>query len=190
VRHSGSGPGGVGLLAWVLAVVATGLVAGRAVAVLDTNTSRPGVMSLAEVDRALVAARAAVPTPSPTASAATTTPAPSASPTASPSVTDRPTPEPTTAITPNVPAAVARTWSVTGGTVAASCTGSTISLLFATPADGWTVEVGGAGPERIEVELKRPGSERKVVALCAGGVPQQTVGDGGSDAAGGQSSDG
>jgi hypothetical protein len=79
---------------------------------------------------------------------------------------------------------------VTGGTVAASCTGGSIALLYATPADGWTVEVGTAGPRRVEVELRQPDLETKVVALCSGGVPQHTVDAGVPDAGGDGSSDG
>ncbi|OJV83381.1 MAG: hypothetical protein BGO37_08875 [Cellulomonas sp. 73-92] len=175
--------------AWVLAVVVTGLVADRAVAVLDTQTSRPGVMSAGEVERALAAARAAVPTPT---AGATTPPAPTTSPTASPApAPSDPVSRPTTGPIPSSPpATAARTWSVAGGTVAASCTGGAISLLYATPADGWTVEVGSAGPQRVEVELRQPGLETKVVALCSAGVPQHTVDAGAPDAADDGSSDG
>lgn len=174
--------------AWVLAVVVTGLVADRAVAVLDTQTSRPGVMSAAEVERALTAARAAAPSPT---AVAPSPPAPTTSPSARPSPAvsvpvSRPTAGPPP---PSAPAPIARTWPVTGGTVAASCTGGAISLLYATPADGWTVEVGSAGPERVEVELRQPGLETKVVALCSGGVPQHTVDAGTPDGAGDGSSD-
>lgn len=174
--------------AWVLAVVVTGLVADRAVAVLDTQTSRPGVMSAAEVERALSAARAAAPSPT---AGAPSPPAPTTSPTARPSpAVSGPVSRPTTGPLPSSPpATIARTWSVTGGTVAASCTGGAISLLYATPADGWTVEVGAAGPERVEVELRQPGLETKVVALCSGGVPQHTVDAGTPDGAGDGSSD-
>ena len=167
----------------------TGLVADRAVAVLDTQTSRPGVMSAADVERALTAARAAAPSPT---AGAPTPPAPTTSPTGSPSpAVSAPVSRPTTGpVRSSPPATIARTWSVTGGTVAASCTGGAISLLYATPADGWTVEVGATGPERVEVELRQPGLETKVVALCSAGVPQHTVDAGTPDAAGDGSTDG
>ncbi|WP_263729454.1 hypothetical protein [Cellulomonas sp. SG140] len=173
---------------WLLGVAVTGVIASRAVAVLDTETSRSGVLSRTEVDRALVAARAA-------ASAAATRPAPTGTPTASPPVatpaaapeatppTERPLPPPPASAPPRTPVAVARTWTVPGGTVAASCTGAAISLLYATPLDGWTVEVGAAGPDHLEVELRQSGAETKVTAVCGGGVPQQTVTQGTPDGA-------
>ena len=183
-------------LSWVLAVAVTGAVAERAVAVLDASSTRAGVLSQAEVADALATARAgasgtAPPTPTPTLSApagptggpstapATTSPpvAPSTSPAAQPT-TAPPTPE------------VARTWTVTGGTVAASCRGTVIGLLYATPQDGWTVRVRSAGPDQIKVELTMAEQETTVTAACVGGVPQQSVdgpthdsapGTGGSD---------
>ncbi|BDO43006.1 hypothetical protein [Cellulomonas sp. NTE-D12] len=181
----------VGALAasgWLLGVAVTGVIASRAVAVLDTETSRSGVLSRTEVDRALVAARAAAttaarpaPTGTPTASPPVATP--TAVPEATPTTTARPLPPPPAPAPPRTPVAVARTWTVPGGTVAASCTGSAISLLYATPLDGWTVEVGAAGPDHLEVELRQSGAETKVTAVCAGGVPQQTVSQGTPDGA-------
>lgn len=165
----------------------TGVIASRAVAVLDTETSRSGVLSRTEVDRALVAARAAASAatrPAPTGTP--TAPPPVATPTAVPEVTPpaaRPLPPPPAPAPPRTPVAVARTWTVPGGTVAASCTGSAISLLYATPLDGWTVEVGAAGPDHLEVELRQPGAETKVAAACVGGVPQPSVTQGTPDGA-------
>ncbi len=171
-------PGVVALLAWLLAVVVTAGIAGRSVAVMDTPASRPGVMSPAEVDRALAAARATL-GPTPRAGVVTVAPNPVPTPATPPPVGGGPTPS----AAPVGPAAVARTWSTDGGTVGASCLGAAISLLFATPADGWTVEVGAAGPEHLEVELKQPGRETTIVAVCADGVPQQTTGRGSSEGA-------
>ena len=64
-----------------------------------------------------------------------------------------------------------RTWTVTGGRVGATCTGQRIALLFATPNEGWTVEVTDPGPERVEVEFRRGESETGVRAVCTDGVP-------------------
>ena len=174
-------------LSWVLAVAVTGAVAERAVAVLDASSTRTGVLSQAEVAGALAAARAGA---SPTGTA---TPTPPVSPTVSASAPTQPTggssTAPATASPPVAPSThpaarpttspptpeVARTWTVTGGTVAASCRDAVIALLYATPQDGWTVDVRSAGPDRIEVELKMADQETTVTAVCAGGVPQQTV---------------
>lgn len=190
--------GALAVAAWLLGVAVTGVVASRAVAVLDTETSRSGVLSRAEVDRALVAARAAVsagpvtaPTPRPSGSAPAVTTAPAPAPTGQTSSGPLPPPPPVTAAPPQPPAAVARTWNVPGGTVAASCTGAAISLLYATPVDGWTVEVGATGPDHLEVELRQSGAETKVTAVCVAGVPQQSTTEGSPDGGGeGSSADG
>ena len=174
--------GVVAVLSWVVAVVVTGAIAGRAVAVLDASSARSGLLTQAEVVGALATARAAAsaapaatPTPTPVGAGPSADPSASAPPTAAPPVAplEHPAARPTT---PPPPAAqVVRTWTVTGGTVAASCRGATISLLYATPQDGWTVDVGSAGPDQVKVELKMSGQETKVTAVCVGGVPQDTV---------------
>ncbi|OJV59850.1 MAG: hypothetical protein BGO38_13960 [Cellulomonas sp. 73-145] len=176
---------------WLVGVAVTGLIASRAVAVLDTDTSRSGVLSRAEVDRVLVAARAAAvgtatsPAATPTTGPATPTSGPVPEPSAPVTAAPPPRPAPSTAAPAPTTVPVARTWTVPGGTVAASCTGSAISLLYATPLDGWTVEVGAAGPDHLEVELRQSGTETKVTAVCVAGVPQQTATqgtpDGGAD---------
>lgn len=184
--------------AWLLGVAVTGVIASRAVAVLETDTSRAGVLSGGEVDRALVAARAAAtaaspaPTPIPggteTAAAPITAATPAPAPSTPPATSAPPQPAASTPATPHPPAAVARTWTVAGGTVAASCTGATISLLYATPLDGWTVEVGATGPDHLEVELRQSGMETKVTAVCVSGVPQQSASQGSPDGPDGHSS--
>lgn len=190
----------VAVLSWLLATGLTGTIAWRAVAVIDDGAPRTGVLSQPEVAAALASARAtARPTTTPTASAtprpSTTAPGEGPSPTdaATGGPTGRPssTQAPTTSSDPGVPApppapepapaTEARTWAVAGGTVAASCSGAAITLLYATPQDGWTVEVGSAGPEQVEVELSRDGQETKVRATCVDGVPTQTTSSDGTD---------
>jgi hypothetical protein len=83
---------------------------------------------------------------------------------------------------------VARTWDVIGGQVAAACAGATIRLLYATPADGWTVAVESAGPQEVEVDLTRDGSRTRVRSECRAGTPELTrneaQGGGGDDSGG------
>lgn len=201
VRRTTSRDRRIGVLAalsWALAVVVTGAVAERAVAVLDASSTRPGVLSQAEVADALATARAgasptgtATPTATPTRSAPA---GPTGAPSTAPATTSPPVAPPThpaarpttTGPTPEV----ARTWTVVGGTVEASCQGTVIGLVYATPQDGWTVDVRSAGPDQIKVELKMAEQETTVTATCVGGVPQQSVtgpthdsapGTGGSD---------
>lgn len=151
--------GVVAVLTWVLAVVVGSAITWRALAVVDSG-ERTGVLSQSEVDAALVQARAP------------RTPAPSGTPTPAGTPTAEPTP--TTAPAPTT-AEVARTWTVPGGIVAVSCRGEVITLLYATPSDGWTVEVGGAGPERVEVELHRDDAETKLSGTCVAGTPEPRI---------------
>jgi hypothetical protein len=79
-----------------------------------------------------------------------------------------PLPAPTTA-----PAEVARTWDVEGGQVGASCQGPVLRLLYATPVDGWSVEVKHAGSDELEVAFRQDPAETTVHAACVDGVPTQ-----------------
>ena len=143
----------LGVAAWLGAAGVTGTVAWRAVSVLDGKAERTGLLSESQVRATLDQQRMAALT-----SAAT----PGASP--------RPIP-------PTTPASVevARTWVLDGGTVAASCTDTAIALLYATPADGWTVEVHSSGPEEVEVELAREPREIVVRAQCTDTEPVADV---------------
>lgn len=187
-RRSTRRLGAIVVLAWIGAAVLTGTVAWRAVAVLDADGQRTGVLSSADVGTSLAEAQAAAASASATASPSspTGTPEPTDSPTEEPTATPTTTPtgtaEPSDPSSPTdepaspaAPKEVVRTWHVDGGTVAASCVGSRIDLLYATPADGWTVEVGSGGPEHIEVELHRSERETKVEAECRDGVPKAEV---------------
>ncbi|WP_456847198.1 hypothetical protein [Cellulomonas sp. P5_C6] len=175
--------GAVAVLTWVLAVVVGSAIAWRALAVVDSG-ERTGVLSQAEVVDALSQAQAPV-TPSPSATTpapgptSTPTPTPALVPTPTPTATSTPVPAPTrtTAPTPAAPAIVevARTWTVPGGIVAVTCNGAAITLLYATPSDGWTVEVGATGPERVDVELHRDKAETKLTGTCVAGAPEPQI---------------
>ena len=59
-----------------------------------------------------------------------------------------------------------------GGRVGAACTGSAVSLQFATPATGWSFRVESEA-DHVKVTFAsadRPG-ESEVTARCAGGTP-------------------
>ena len=144
----------VGATAWLTAAGVTGTVAWRAVSVLNAGAESTGLLSGGEVRSALTDAqnRAAAATPRPLSSAFPTI-----------------TPGPTSATE------IARTWALTGGTVGASCTGAAIALLYATPQDGWTVEVHSAGPDGLEVELHQGEQEVVLRAQCVDGEPLPQV---------------
>lgn len=157
------------VLAWAIAAVVAGTLAWWAVTLVGAaaGRSRDGVLSAPEVAEALAAEQAAASaTPSGSISTPDATPGTTPGPTAS-------TPGPGTA-SPTDPAAaeVSRTWDVIGGQVAATCAGPTISLLYATPTDGWRVEVKDSGGEHVEVEFRRGEAETKVRATCVDGVPE------------------
>jgi hypothetical protein len=77
---------------------------------------------------------------------------------------------------PSQPAAtpVVKTWTVTGGTVSVSCEAQVISLLYASPQDGWRFETEKQLTERIDVTFERVGQGTELRATCVSGVPQQT----------------
>lgn len=68
-----------------------------------------------------------------------------------------------------------RTWAGAGGRVTVSCSGSRASLVSASPADGWSVEVGRRGGEEVEVSFRRSGSEVQVQGRCDAGTPRFSV---------------
>lgn len=189
----------VAMLAWTLAVVAGGAIAWQALAAVDAG-GRTGVLSQSEVTAALEAARAtasappsapapttAAPrpdsgiTPTPAADPATATPppAPMSPPAATraPHSTSEPEPAGTTAPTASASTAkvVARTWTVPGGVIGVSCSGAAITLLYATPSDGWTVELGSTGPQHVEVQLQRDGAETTLTGTCVAGTPESRL---------------
>ena len=140
------------VLAWVLAAVLAGAMVWWAVAQIgaEPDAPRDGVLTQSQV--AALAAQAASPSP---------VRAPNPSPAA-----------------PATAAEVARVWDVTGGKVGAACRGAQIGLLYATPQDGWTVEVTGSGPEQVEVKFGRQGATTTVRAVCRDEVPEHHVGAG------------
>ena len=161
------------VLAWAVATVLAGTVAWAAVGALGRGPggAEGAVLSQGDVASALLAQRAAI-----AAASASPTATPTASPTPTPTPTVSPTTEPPPTTTPVPPTEIARIWPVNGGQVSASCSGSTITLLGATPADGWGVETKNAGPAELEVEFDRDGSETRVLASCVNGTPQMEVG--------------
>lgn len=160
-------------LGLVLAVALAVSLTWRAVTLIGQGAD-PTVLSQAEVQAALATERAAAPAdPSPTPGTEPTT-GPTVEPTATPGTTTPPT-------TPSATSPVVRAWTVTGGQVGVSCEGATIALLYATPADGWSVDVKRSGPQEVEVELERGDDDSSVRAVCVAGVPEQQADDGSDD---------
>jgi hypothetical protein len=81
--------------------------------------------------------------------------------------------------TPPTSAAVTNTASFAneGGVVTLSCTGTAVSLVSATPRQGYTVSVGNSGPSEVEVAFKSTSHDAEIHGRCSGGVPVATVSD-------------
>lgn len=112
------------------------------------------------------------PTPTGRASA-TPTRSPSATPTrtTSPGTQTRPprsappSPPPSSSRAP-----VTRTWTTQGGSTAMSCTGSRLTLRYASPNTGFEVDVNRSGDE-IEVRFRSDDHESRVRVECLSGTP-------------------
>jgi hypothetical protein len=74
---------------------------------------------------------------------------------------------------------VSQSWHLRGGDVLARCTGSAIQLVYATPADGWTVRVEEAGPSAVHVHFRSADGEDELAAVCSSGRPVRTSEDDG-----------
>jgi hypothetical protein len=61
---------------------------------------------------------------------------------------------------------VGATFSSSGGTVTVACQGSTISLISASPADGYTLAVRSSGPQFVDVDFNAQPSGSAVRAFC------------------------
>ncbi len=171
---------------WALATAITGLVVWRAVAVLDDGT-RTDVLSGAQVS-GLLASETATPGTTTTPATTVTIPAastqqPTAAATSAPPATAGTTAPATATKTASYkppapsPTPVVRNWTVAAGSVSAACTGQTISLLSASPADGWRVKIESRGPDRVKVEFVSGERESSVSGTCVDGVPQQSTSD-------------
>lgn len=147
----------IGALVWLAVVAGAASIAwfaidqaGRAVTDSDSGKSVLGPGSLATL----------LPiTP------ASTTPAPSRTPHSTPSRTPGRPSTPTPA-SPTAPA-TERLWTGTAGTVSASCNGTALRLLGASPADGWRVDRDSPAT----VLFERASTEVRVRMWCSAGVP-------------------
>lgn len=148
---------GLGLLAWALAAALAGTLAWWAVTFVASGNQGEGdgVLSADQVGAALAQERAA---------AAAATPLPDGTPT---------TPVAGTASSgPASGERVVRTWDVAGGELGVACADTSITLLYATPRDGWSVEVNGTGPEEVEVSFRRGEAKTEVHSWCDAGRPE------------------
>lgn len=76
----------------------------------------------------------------------------------------------TTTTIPSAPTTA--TFAGSGGTATVSCSGSTIRLVSASPAYGYTMQVEESGPEKVSVTFRSRTDDTSVEASCVGGRPQ------------------
>ena len=155
------------VLVWLgglLAATTVGLLAVRLVA---AEVGDPAVTPLSAV-----AAASAAGSPAPGTAAPSTIP-PSSAP--SPSGAAAPTTVATT---------TAQTVATTGGTLGVQCSGTTLRLLYVTPAQGWSIDEREASGPEAEVRFTDGGTRLRVRLSCADGTPrlveQRSDDDGGS----------
>ncbi len=83
----------------------------------------------------------------------------------------------------STPTGRTRTWEGPPGVVSVRCEGARISLLSASPSNGYRIEVD-KGSQEIEVHFKSSAREYQVKARCSGGTPRfqvESSGDEGGD---------
>lgn len=73
------------------------------------------------------------------------------------------------------PATTTRTFGLTGGGAAVSCSGATAALVYASPKAGYEVEVESRGPVEVEVRFRSSSHESRLNVECDGGVPTGRV---------------
>jgi hypothetical protein len=56
-----------------------------------------------------------------------------------------------------------------------SCQGATISLISASPADGYTLAVRSSGPQFVDVDFNAAASGSAVRAQCRNGQPTRVT---------------
>jgi len=85
-----------------------------------------------------------------------------------PAVVALPTPAATT-----TPGHNPGTWIGTAGKVTARCNDERITLVAATPVDGFSVEVKDRGPTQLQLEFERGGEEKetRIRVVCLAGSP-------------------
>ncbi|MHB1010751.1 MAG: hypothetical protein ACYC1E_16295 [Propionibacteriaceae bacterium] len=176
-KASGGRITAVAAASWVLATAVTSVVVWRAVAVFSVGESTH-VLSAPQVSARLGSATA---TPVPTSATPAATPSRSADPgprttrPASEGSVAQSSPQPSRTAPTITATPVVRTWTVPGGTVSLSCQGQVITLEYARPLDGWRVETGRHGADRVDVSFERVGEGTDMKASCVDGVPQQST---------------
>lgn len=160
---------------WLAATAATGAVAWGAVRLAGQQTAEQAVRPMTARQVEALATSTSGPAPSSTTltSATTSLPSTTTSPTTATSTSAPPASSTTTA----PPVVTAR--RTRGGTVVVSLQAGAVSLVSATPAAGYAVEVEEAGPGEVVVTFEgAEDDEVRVRAFASGGEVAFEVGGG------------
>jgi hypothetical protein len=63
------------------------------------------------------------------------------------------------------------TYNLEGGSIGVRCTGSTIELVYSSPAPGFSTEVDHSGPEEVDVRFENDDHRSRIKVQCSGGNP-------------------
>jgi hypothetical protein len=66
---------------------------------------------------------------------------------------------------------VTKSFHTGGGTLTVECQGSTISLVSASPANGYTLTVHSSGPTSVSLDFSNPPQVWSVHVTCQNGQP-------------------
>jgi cytoskeletal protein RodZ len=171
---------------WLVATAATGAVAWGAVRLAGEQTAEQAVrpMTARQVEAlaassttATASATTGTTRPVTTSTASTSLPATT---TARPAASTSTAPAASTSTSTAAPAVVAR--QTRGGTVMVNLVGGRLSLVSASPAPGYSVEVEGSGPAEVVVVFEGAGNDEvRVRAVVVGGEVVFEVTAGGED---------
>ena len=143
---------------WLAATVVAGAAAWGAVRLAGDETAEQAVRPMSASEVAALATS--------TSLAVTTTSNPPTSDSSTlPTTTSTSAPA---GVTSTIPAATAAR-QTRGGTVVVSLEGERVSLVSATPAPGYAVEIEEAGPGEVRVSFEGPAGEVQVRAAASGG---------------------
>jgi hypothetical protein len=65
-------------------------------------------------------------------------------------------------------------YTLEGGSIGVRCTGSTIELVYSSPAQGFGSEVNSSGPSEVDVRFESDSHRSRIKVQCSAGTPVVT----------------
>jgi hypothetical protein len=65
-------------------------------------------------------------------------------------------------------------YNLQGGSIGVRCTGSSIALVYSSPAPGFSAEVESAGPSEVDVRFESDNHRSRIKVQCSSGSPVVT----------------